>query len=221
VVVTSPFDLIIFDCDGVLVDSERLTVRVEVEILADLGWELTEADIVERFVGRSHEYMTAEISRHIGRELALDWDDAYAPLYRAAFEEELTPVAGVVEALDTIAAAGVSTCVASSGSHDKMRITLGLTDLYDRFEGRIYSASEVPNAKPAPDLFLHAAEQMGFEPHRCAVIEDSAPGVEAGLAAAMSIFAYGAGVTAPERVALPGATVFMSMSDLPELLKVE
>ena len=216
---TSPFDLIIFDCDGVLVDSERLAVRIEVEILADLGWELTEADIVERFVGRSHEYMTAEVSRHIGRELALDWDDAYTPLYRTAFEEELTTVAGIVEALDAIADVGVPTCVASSGSHDKMRITLGLTGLYQRFQGRIYSASEVSNGKPAPDLFVHAAAQMGYEPYRCAVIEDSAPGVEAGLAAGMSVFAFGGGVTAPDKVALPGATLFMSMSDLPALLK--
>lgn len=216
---TSPFDLIIFDCDGVLVDSERLAVRIEVEILADLGWELTEADIVERFVGRSHEYMTAEVSRHIGRELALDWDDAYTPLYRAAFEEELTPVAGIVEALDAIAAASLPTCVASSGSHDKMRITLGLTDLYERFEGRIYSASEVSKGKPAPDLFLHAASRMGSQPERCAVVEDSAPGVEAGLAAGMSVFAFGGGVTAPDKVALLGSTLFMSMSDLPALLK--
>src|SRR3954470_10452673 len=123
-------ELVIFDCDGVLVDSERLAVRVDVRVLAELGWPLTEADIIERFMGRSDAYMVAEIEAHLGRRLPPDWEDGFQPLYRETFAAELTPVDGVIEALDAIT---VPTCVASSGTHEKMRFTLGLTGLYDRF----------------------------------------------------------------------------------------
>src|ERR1700734_3992229 len=127
------FDLVIFDCDGVLVDSERLAVRTEAGVLSDLGWPLTEAEIVERFVGRSAAYMHQEIERHLGR--SVDWDAEFEPRYQAVFERELVPVPGIVEALDQIT---IPTCVASSGSHDKIRFTLGVTDLLGRFEGRIF-----------------------------------------------------------------------------------
>ena len=131
---TRAIELVIFDCDGVLVDSERLAVRVDVRVLAELGWPLTEREIIERFVGRSDAFMKAEIEAHLGRPLAPDWEDAFQHLYREAFAAELTPVPGVVEALDAIT---LPTCVASSGTHDKMRYTLGLTGLYDRFAGRV------------------------------------------------------------------------------------
>jgi HAD superfamily hydrolase (TIGR01509 family) len=179
---TRPIELVIFDCDGVLVDSERLAVRVDVRVLAELGWILSEREVIERFVGRSHEFMVAEIEAHLGRRLADDWEDAFQHLYREAFAAELTPVDGVVEALDQIA---LPTCVASSGSHEKMRYTLGLAGLYDRFAGRIFSASEVARGKPAPDLFLYAAGRMGVDPATCAVVEDSRYGVEAARAAGM------------------------------------
>jgi HAD superfamily hydrolase (TIGR01509 family) len=207
------FDLVIFDCDGVLVDSERLAVRTEVAILATLGWTLTEADIIERFVGRSASYMQEEIERHIGKPI--DWESDFEPRYREVFESELTPIDGVVEALDEIQ---TPTCVASSGSHDKLRFTLGLTDLLGRFEGRIFSADDVRNGKPAPDLFLHAADQMGVRPGRCAVIEDSFSGVQAGRAANMSVFAFGGGVTPASKLAHDGVVVFSDMRALPELL---
>ena len=117
------FDLVIFDCDGVLVDSERLAVRTEAEILSTLGWPLSESNIVERFVGRSAEYMHREIERELGRPV--DWAAEFEPRYRETFERELVPVDGVVEALDRIT---VPTCVASGGSHAKMRFTLGSPD---------------------------------------------------------------------------------------------
>jgi HAD superfamily hydrolase (TIGR01509 family) len=212
-----PFELVIFDCDGVLVDSERLSVRIEVAILADLGWPLTEREIVERFVGRSDEQMRREIEAYLGRALDDDWEDAYAHLYRDAFEHELTAVPGVVAALDRIDA---PTCVASSGTHDKMRFTLGMVGLYDRFEGRIFSATEVEHGKPAPDLFLHAARRMGAPPERCAVIEDSRWGVEAARAAGMTALAYvGGGLTPVGALQGPGTTVFSDMADLPALLR--
>ena len=207
--------LVIFDCDGVLVDSERVAVRLEVTLLAELGWQLTEAEIAERFVGRTDAYMRAEIERHIGQELPTDWDEQAALRYRQAFETELTPVDGIVDALDRITA---QTCVASSGTHDKMRFTLGITGLYPRFEGRIFSTTEVAHGKPAPDLFLHAAGRLGVDPAHCVVVEDSPFGVQAARAAGMRAFGYAGGLTPAARLDGPGTTVFHDMRALPELI---
>jgi len=208
------FDLVIFDCDGVLVDSERLAVRTEAEILASLGWPLTEAEIVERFVGRSAAHMQQEIEQQLGRRI--DWDAEFEPRYREVFERELVPVPGIVDALDKIA---TPICVASSGSHDKMRFTLGKTGLFDRFDGRIFSVDQVEHGKPAPDVFLFAAAQMGATPDRCAVVEDSVSGVTAALAAKMSAFAFSGGVTSSEALSVEGAVVFDDMLKLPDLLR--
>jgi HAD superfamily hydrolase (TIGR01509 family) len=207
------FDLVIFDCDGVLVDSERLAVRTEAKILAGLGWPLTIPEIVERFVGRSASYMHKEIERHLGR--SVDWDTEFESQYREVFVRELVPVPGVVEALEQIP---VATCVASSGSHEKMRFTLGLVGLFDRFQGRIFSVDEVVRGKPAPDIFLRAAEKMGVAPGRCAVVEDSVSGVTAGLAAGMVVFAFAGGVTSAAALTLDSAVVFDDMRALPGLL---
>jgi HAD superfamily hydrolase (TIGR01509 family) len=212
---TRRLELVIFDCDGVLVDSERLAVRIDVEVLGKLGWVLTEAEVVERFVGRSDAAVAREIEAHLGRTLPGDWLTEFEHLYREAFAAELRPVPGVVEALDRIT---LPTCVASSGSHDKMRYTLGLTGLYARFAGRIFSASEVAHGKPAPDLFLHAAARMGVEPAACAVVEDSRFGVQAARAAGMRVLGYAGGLTPAERLAGPGTVVFRDMRELPELL---
>ena len=207
--------LVIFDCDGVLVDTERIAVRVDVLVLARMGWPLTEAEIVERFVGRTDAYMRAEIERQLGRPIAPDWDAEYHHLYREAFDAELGPVDGIVDALDRIR---IPACVASSGTHEKMRYTLGKTGLYERFVGRIFSAAEVEHGKPAPDLFLHAAAKMGVAPVDCAVVEDSAAGVAAGRAAGMAVFGYAGGVTPAALLAGPGTVVFTDMRDLPGLL---
>lgn len=207
------FDLVIFDCDGVLVDSERLAIRTEAEILSGLGWPLSESEIVERFVGRSAAYMHEQIERHLGR--SLDWEIEFERRYQEVFERELVVVSGVVEALDRIP---VPTCVASSGSHEKMEFTLGITGLFERFRGRIFSADEVEHGKPSPDVFLLAARKMGVSPMRCAVIEDSVSGVTAGLAAQMAVFAFAGGVTTETQLALDGAVVFDDMAVLPRLL---
>ncbi|MEJ7802909.1 MAG: HAD family hydrolase [Candidatus Limnocylindria bacterium] len=215
---TIPFELVILDCDGVLVDSEHLSMRVDTEVLAELGWSLTHEEVVERFMGRTHDFMVAEIEAYLGRSLDTDWEDGFQQRYRNAFALHLKPVDGVVEALDALDAIDTLTCVASSGGHEKMRFTLGLTGLWDRFDGRIFSATEVAHGKPAPDLFLHAAAVMGVEPTACAVVEDSRYGVEAARAAGMRAFAYGGGLTAPERLAGPGTVVFDDMRQLPRLL---
>ena len=212
---TQPLQLVIFDCDGVLVDSERLAVRVEAAVLAELGWPLSQAEVIERFMGRSQAFMVQAIVERLGGRLPDGWQDRLDRRYRAAFDAELTPVDGVVEALDRIA---TPTCVASGASHETLRLTLGLTGLYQRFEGRIFSASEVAEGKPAPDLFLHAAARMGAEPAACAVVEDSRYGVEAARAAGMLAFGYTGGLTPPERLAGPRTVLFDDMRRLPDLL---
>jgi HAD superfamily hydrolase (TIGR01509 family) len=215
---TPPTELVIFDCDGVLVDSERLSVKVEVEILAELGWPLTEAEIVERFLGLSDKDFTAIVEEQLGRPLGGSWVTMYGPRYMEAFERELTAVDGVAEALDAIEAAGARTCVASSGGHEKLRMTLTRTGLWDRFEGRIFSSSEVANGKPAPDLFLHAAERIGVAPGACAVVEDSRFGLAGARAAGMRSFGYAGGITPASVLEGPGTVVFHEMRELPELV---
>ena len=120
----SPISLVILDCDGVLVDTERIAVRIDVRVLAELGWPMTEAEVVERFMGRSDAEMTAQIEARLGRSLGASWEEPFRHLYREAFAAELKPVSGIVEALDAIT---IPTCVASSGTHEKIRFTLGLT----------------------------------------------------------------------------------------------
>lgn len=214
---TAP-DLVIFDCDGVLVDSERLAVKVDAVVLERVGWPMSDGEIIDRFVGRSHEFMVSEIEAHVGPGLAPGWDAEFEPLYRAAFARELTVVEGVVDAIATIIGAGVATCVASSGSHEKMRTTLDMTGLYETFVGRIFSADEVQRAKPAPDLFLHAAGSMGVAPDRCVVVEDSVFGVSAARAAGMHTFAFAGGVTPGHRLSGPATVVFHTMDELAALV---
>ncbi len=136
-------------------------------------------------------------------------------MHTEAVDAGLTPVDGLPEAL---AAITLPTCVASSGSHEKMQQTLGRTGLYERFAGRIHSATEVARGKPAPDVFLYAARRMGVAPSACAVVEDSRPGVEAARAAGMRSFGYAGGLTPASHLVGPGTVVFTDMRDLPGLL---
>ncbi len=213
---TAPFELIIFDCDGVLVDSERLSIRVDAIYLERLGWPMPEAEIIERFVGRSDADMRAEIEQHLGGPIPPDIEEAFDRQYLETFAAELKPVDGIREALDRIP---TPRCVASSGGHAKIRRNLALTGLAEYFGERIFSATDVANGKPTPDLFLHAAEALGVDPARCAVVEDSVHGVEAALAAGMRAFAYAGGVTPADRLGRPGAVVFTDMRQLPGLLE--
>jgi HAD superfamily hydrolase (TIGR01509 family) len=212
---TGSAELVIFDCDGVLIDSERLAIEVDVVVLREVGWPLSRAEVIERFVGRSDRDSRAEIEAHIGRKLPSDWGAQYDQLYREVFAEKLAPVDGIVDALDRIP---LPNCVASGGTHDYLRYTLGLTGLYDRFAGRIFSSEDVARGKPAPDLFLHAAARMGVEPGRCVVVEDSHPGVQAARAAGMPVLAFDGGLTPAELLEGPGTIVFDEMRELPRLL---
>jgi HAD superfamily hydrolase (TIGR01509 family) len=219
--VNPAYGLVIFDCDGVLVDSERLSIRVDSVYLEQIGWPMPESEIIERFVGKSDADMRAMIEAHIGGPVPAEIDEAFERLYRETFDNELEAVDGVEAVLETLAAAGTPVCVASSGTHAKIRRSLAKTDLARFFGDRLYSAMDVPNGKPAPDLFLHAAATMGVEPKRCAVVEDSAPGVVAALAAGMRAFAYAGGVTPVERLRAAGgsAVIFHHMAELPALLR--
>ena len=151
-------DLVIFDCDGVLVDSEPIAVRTHARVLGELGWPITEQEVIERFVGRSTASINELIEARLGAERTAEADRRFTRLHAEAVDAGLLAVDGIADALAQI---GIPVCVASSGSHDKMSHTLGRTGLYEYFAGRIFSATEVARGKPAPDLFLHAAARMG------------------------------------------------------------
>ena len=197
---------VIFDCDGVLVDSEPTSNRILAEVLTEIGLPTTTEQSTAAFMGRSWVSNLEIIEERLGEPPPPDLGERY----RARRDEALRhvrPVDGILEALDAI---DLPSCVASSGDRHKMGITLGATGLLERFEGRIFSAVDLPHGrgKPHPDLFLHAARAMGFEPPTTAVVEDSGPGVEAGVAAGMRVFGYR--VDAPTR--------FEDMRELPGLL---
>ena len=211
----SPSDcLVIFDCDGVLVDGERMAVAIDVKAIGTLGWPITEAEVIELFLGRSEADMFAVIRQHIGRALPGDWVDRWSGEYRRAFDEELEAVSGVADAIKVVAAEGFRTCVASSGSHEKMMRTLRKTGLWDFFAGRIFSATEVERGKPEPDLFLYAAKLVGAAAARCVVVEDSRYGVAGAKAAGMKAIGFAGGITPAEHLAAADV-VITDMSDLP------
>jgi HAD superfamily hydrolase (TIGR01509 family) len=215
--VTRP-DLVVFDCDGVLVDTERLTVVVESRVLGELGWPLSPEQVVERWMGRSSEAHLADLERHLGADRAREFDRRTTAELHEVFDRELTAVDGVVALLDHLDAQGVPSCVASSGTHGRIRRTLGITGLLPRFDGRIFSATDVLHGKPAPDLFLHAATTLDTDPSACAVIEDSVYGVRAGVAAGMTVYGFGGGLTAAEALAGAGAITFGAMADLRDVI---
>lgn len=211
-------DLVVLDCDGVLVDTERLTVAVEARVLTELGWPHTTADVVERWMGRSSASQLAEVESRLGAEAAVRFDELLTAELHESFRRDLTAVDGVEQLLDALEAAGVATCVASSGTHERIRLTLGLTGLLPRFEGRISSATDVREGKPAPDLFLQAAAGLGVPPARCIVVEDSVPGVQAAVAAGMTVFGYAGGLGSAAAMAAAGALLFEHMTDLVDRL---
>jgi HAD superfamily hydrolase (TIGR01509 family) len=206
---------VIFDCDGVLVDTELISNRVLAGLLTEAGLPTTFEDCMRDFRGRAMRSVLAIAEQRLGGPLAFDVAERYYAEVEAVFARELEPVPGVIAALDRIA---LPSCVASSGPHHKMAITLRTTGLWPRFEGRIFSASEVAAGKPAPDLFLHAAARMGFDPRSTAVVEDSVPGIEAAVAAGMRALAF-ARHTDPAELAAAGGEPFADMAELPALLE--
>jgi HAD superfamily hydrolase (TIGR01509 family) len=195
---------ILFDCDGVLVDSERITNGVWARLLTEIGLPMTTEQSLAIFMGNSMPRCVAIVEERLGRPAPGDLLPRFYEESAVALARDITPVAGIVPLLDWLEARGVPYAVASNGEHAKMRVTLGATGLWERFEGRRFSATEVPRPKPAPDLFLHAARTMGFPPERTIVVEDSALGVEGATAAGMAVIGY-AELVAPERLRAAGA----------------
>lgn len=217
-VAARPFDLVIFDCDGVLVDSERIANREFAALLREIGLDLTLAEMVETFVGNTMPRCVEIITERLGTAPPDDLLDRYHAMIRVALAREVQPVEGIPSLLDALDDAGVPYAVASNGEHAKMQTTLGATGLAARFEGRRYSASDVARPKPAPDLFLHAAGQAGVAPARCVVIEDSPLGVQGARAAGMTVIGY-ADLMPPSRLLAAGAHhVVSSMMDVRAML---
>ena len=210
----SSYDLVIFDCDGVLVDSERLTVHEEARMLTELGWPVTADEVVGLFMGLSLATELEMVADRLGPAAAEKFEQDLVPRLTAIFDAELTPVDGIPALLDALAQKGVPTCVASSGLPDGIRRKLDRTGLREHFGDRISSASEVEHGKPAPDLFLLAAGRMGVTPARAAVVEDSVPGVQGGVAAGMAVYGFAGGLARAEDLHAAGAVVFDAMAEL-------
>lgn len=214
--VTMHFDAVIFDCDGVLVDSEMISMEVSQRIVADLGWEADLATMFEMFVGSSHEYFVSTIETQIGRPLAADWNRPYRGWLEAELRDKLLPIPGVVDAIDRIS---LPTAVASNSGHDRIRLSLDLVGLLPHFDGRISSAEDVDSGKPEPDVYLHAAEILGVPPHRCIAIDDSRFGIVAAQRAGMRVLAFdgdqeGRGLPLDG----PRTSLLTDMDDLPALV---
>ncbi|MFE6522103.1 HAD family hydrolase [Streptomyces sp. NPDC057794] len=211
------YDLVIFDNDGVLVDSEPISNGLLAAYLTELGHPTTYEDSLRDYMGAAMHRVHDLVAERTGQRLPADFDDVFHARVFAAFEQELKPVPGVEEVLQKLVADSVPYCVASSGSHERIRVghrTTGLDRWFD--EGRIFSSQDVGRGKPAPDLFLYAAERMGVAPERCAVVEDSPLGVQAAMAAGMDVYGFTA-MTSAERLA--GAErLFSDMGELPDLL---
>ena len=209
------WQLIIFDCDGVLVDSEAIANRIMADVLTENGLPMTTEDCMEHFLGRTMSDCVGLLATRFGHTAATDFADHVRQRTLAALGEEIEPVPGIAAALARIP---VPMCVASSGQLVKMRTTLHHTGLLPHFEDRLFSAAGMTRGKPHPDIFLRAAEAMSAEPGACAVVEDSPVGVQAGVAAGMKVFAYAA-LTDRQALACAGGQVFTDMQDLPGLLE--
>lgn len=209
-------ELVIFDCDGVLVDSEPIANRILVAALAEAGHAIDMDQAMARFVGRSMAAVIAMVEAEHGRPLPPDFIERLQARTFAAFRAGLRPIPGIREALAAIA---VPVCVASSGSHQKIALSLSLCGLDAAFRGRVFSAADVTRGKPHPDLFLHAARSLGARPEASVVVEDSVVGVAAAKAAGMIALGFtGGGHGGPalaRRLGEAGARVFDRMAALP------
>ena len=212
--------LVIFDCDGVLVDSMGIDMRELTRAIADVGGMLSEEQVTDAFHGVALADIERGVEAHLGRPLPAGWMERFLAQRAAAFERELRPIAGAREALDGVRAAGWELCVASGGAHEKMALTLRVAGLRDAVPAeRIFSAYDVARPKPAPDLFAHAAAACGYASQACVVVEDSVPGVRAGQAAGMRTLAYSGGDAAQAaRLAALGVELLADLRELPELL---
>jgi len=211
-------ELIIFDLDGVLVDSVEIYNRLLHEMLIENEIKMPYEDFVASINGLSLESCIASIEKQSGKILPVDFAREYETRAIDIFKEKLRPTQGALSALNKISQ---PVCVASGSSHRRIRLSLSPTGLLPKFADNIYSASDVVHGKPAPDLFLYAAKKMGHTPKHCAVVEDSIPGVRAGLAAGMTVFGYVKSESASKLVEAGAHFIFQDMHKLPDLLQTK
>ena len=206
--------LVIFDCDGVLVDSERLNVRTWMGMMRDKGVDITQEEAVETFVGKAYADNRVTIAEITGAPLDPEWERAWRAEF-ARSHEELEPISGAAEAVDAIVQVGHAVCVASGSISRAIDTKLERTGLAERFAPQAwFSAEQVEHGKPAPDVFLFAAQTMGFAPRRCVVVEDSRAGIDAAVAAGMPVVGYCSDMTPPDWFE-DADVVIHDMADLP------
>jgi HAD superfamily hydrolase (TIGR01509 family) len=217
------FDAVLFDCDGVLVDSEPITNAVLREMLGELGWKLTQAECMRIFIGKALKDERALIEAHTGQPLTEAWLVRFRERRNESLMRDVQPIAGAVQAAAALHRhlAGRIAC-ASGADRFKVELQLAKCGLMPFFEGRVFSGHEMPRSKPAPDVYLAAAAALGVAPQRCAVVEDTVTGVAAGVAAGATVFGYSppeAGHSAPQALREAGASeIFVDMARLPDLL---
>jgi HAD superfamily hydrolase (TIGR01509 family) len=211
-------ELVIFDCDGVLVDSEVISNSVLARLLSDEGLPTTLAQARRDYQGLLLDEVVRGAEARLGRSLPAGWLERYERERTSAFREELQAVPGAAQTVARVQAAGVAVCVASQGKLEKTRLSLELTGLCQLFgERALFSAHSVPRGKPHPDLFLHAARTMGAEPAACVVVEDTPSGVAAAVAADMRVLGYAAD-SDEQALRAAGAEIVQSLDEVPGLL---
>jgi HAD superfamily hydrolase (TIGR01509 family) len=212
-------ELVIFDCDGVLVDSEPISNRVLAKAIGEAGLNTSAEEVARRFEGMRLRDIQVEVERQLGRSLPSGWLTTFERRRAAELAAGLDSIPGIADALDALRRTGLQTCVASQASLEKVELVLGLAGLAERFQtDALFSSRMVERGKPHPDLFLLAASSMGVRPARCVVVEDGTPGVHAARLAGMRVLGYAPDEEAGERLGRAGATTFGSMADLPGLL---
>jgi len=217
------FEAVLFDCDGVLVDSEPITNGVLRDMLEEAGWKLSAAECMRLFIGKAVKDEIAVIEANTGRPLTEQWLHEFRGRRNEALVEGLLPIRGAVEAVAQIHTLYEGRIACASGA-DRFKVELQLEKcgLMPSFQGRIFSGHEMPRSKPAPDVYLAAAAALGIAPHRCAVVEDTVAGVTSGVAAGATVFGYSppeAGHDAPEALRQAGAmAIFTDMAVLSNLL---
>ncbi|MDO5091009.1 MAG: HAD-IA family hydrolase [Cardiobacteriaceae bacterium] len=210
--------LVLFDCDGVLVDSETLTSQVFINLAREHGIALELPHVLEHFVGRALEDNIRHVEHEHGITLPADFADRFRAQSLVALAASVTAIPGIHETLDALDAAHLPYAVASSGRPEKMRTTLGATGLLPRFANRMFSTILVAAPKPAPDVYLLAAQTLNTAPENCLVIEDSTSGIRAGVAAGMTVYAYAAHAPADKLLAAGAHRTFNDMRELPPLI---
>ncbi len=216
------FEAVLFDCDGVLVDSERITNGVLREMLGELGWQLSVEECMRIFVGKAVKDERALIERHTGKPFSEDWLAEFRERRNRGLMERVQPIRNALQAVEQLHARHQGRVAVASGADlPKVELQLRKTGLMRFFEGRVFSGHDLPRSKPAPDVYLAAAAALGADPARCMVVEDTVTGVTAGVAAGATVFGYSppeAGHDAPDALRRAGASViFSDMADLPAL----